>query len=191
MLSSGSLNLGKSLLVSRRDHQHLSLSPSINPGCTTLGFAELPPRQLAPSVGRPKSVGIMVAPAPSAMKTDVRVTRESICFGSFEYVLHPPARRSVYADLDKGIHITFGSVCCFADSRGILRSAATAPRATAPASANLPPPSSKPAKIASVAPGKIASVAPAKISPTAPAKIASTAPAERSSPTSPSTRSWW
>ena len=48
MLSSGGLNLGKSLLVSRRDHQRSSLSPSINPGCTTLGFSELHPRQLVP-----------------------------------------------------------------------------------------------------------------------------------------------
>ena len=145
MLSSGSLNLGKSLLVSRRDHQHLSLSPHQS----TWGAQpwDLPSYHLVNWhrlwEGQ-KSVGIMVAPAPSAMKTDVRVSRISIRFGSFEYVLHPPARRSVYADLDRGIHITFGSVCCFADSRGILRSAATALHAAAPASANLPPPSSRP-----------------------------------------------
>ena len=52
MLSSGRLNLGKTSPVSRRDHQRSSLSPSINPGCSTQGFAESHPRQLAPSVGR-------------------------------------------------------------------------------------------------------------------------------------------
>ena len=150
-----------------------------------LGLVELTPRQLAPSVGSQKSVGIMVAPAPSAMKIDVRVARESIRFGSFEYVLHPPAHRWVYADLDKGIRITFGSVCCFADSRGMLRSATTASCAAAPASANLPPPSSRPAKIASVAPAKIASTAPAKIASAAPVEIALVAPGKIASATLP------
>ena len=91
MLSSGSLNLGKSLLVSRRDHLHSSLSPSINPGCTTLGLVELTPRQLAPSVGSQTSARIMVAPAPSAMKIGASAVRESIRFGSFEYVIHSQA----------------------------------------------------------------------------------------------------
>ena len=51
MLSSGSLNQGKPRLSAVVITLHSTLSPSINPGCTTLGLAEIQPRQLAPSVG--------------------------------------------------------------------------------------------------------------------------------------------
>ena len=40
----------------------------------------------------------MVAPAPSTLKIDA-CTREPVCFGSFEYVSHPPTHRSAYAEL--------------------------------------------------------------------------------------------
>ena len=59
----------------------------------------------------------MVAPAPKTLKTDVCITKEPICFGSFEYTFHPPAHRSVYADLHVGMCLTFGTMHYFVDSR--------------------------------------------------------------------------
>ena len=78
----------------------------------------------------------MVAPAPSTLKADVCITKEPIRFGSFEYTFHPPAHRSVYADLHVGMCLTFGTMHYFVDSCGVLRSTAIAPPAVvAPASA--------------------------------------------------------
>ena len=45
---------------------------------------------MAPSVGK-TSAGIMVAPAPSAMKIDAPTVDEPIHFGSFVYDPHSPA----------------------------------------------------------------------------------------------------
>ena len=93
----------------------------------------------------------MVAPAPSTKKTDVCITQEPICFGSFEYTFHPPAHRSVYADLHVGMCLTFGTIHYFVDSRGVFRSMVIAPRVAAtPASAIImPPTTSSAAEIAS------------------------------------------
>ena len=46
VLPSGGLNLGKSLLVSRRYYQRYQISlPNLNPRYRTMGFAVVPPRQ--------------------------------------------------------------------------------------------------------------------------------------------------
>ena len=43
------------MLVNRRNYQRANFFLSINPGYSTLGFAEVIPRQLAPSVGRTRA----------------------------------------------------------------------------------------------------------------------------------------
>ena len=44
------------------------------------------------------------------MTVDTLTITLSIRFGSFEFVPHPPAHRSVYADLYGGMCLTFGSM---------------------------------------------------------------------------------
>ena len=53
-----------------------SLSPSINPGYSTQGFAESQPRQLAPSVGRTRA-GLNVSAAPISIDNSDQIASTS------------------------------------------------------------------------------------------------------------------
>src|ERR1041385_2147208 len=94
-----------------------------NPGSLTMGFAEVDPRQLAPSVGTQQvGTAISAASSPTAIKAatpttliDSTTRTDSDLFGSLGFVAHLPACRLAFADLRNGVNLTFGAYQIYID----------------------------------------------------------------------------
>ena len=80
-----------------------------NPKSTTVGIAEVLPRQLAPSVGI-SSTGPMESLILISTNGVSSTLSEQIFFGSLEFVPHTLAQCTVFSTLHEGIDLTFGSL---------------------------------------------------------------------------------
>ena len=54
------------------------------------------------------------------MKIDAPIIEKRNSFGSFTYDPHPPAQRSVYADLYGGMCLTFGNIQLHVNKWGVF-----------------------------------------------------------------------
>ncbi|KAK1618418.1 hypothetical protein QYE76_023935 [Lolium multiflorum] len=118
----------------------VSLQDSINPKPQSEGIVEEHPRQLVPSVGILSAEGRSSAPVvtSAAFKLESPTPperRDSVRCGSFEFVPHTEASRSISAEPRGNMGTTFGGVHFIVDSRGFLRlpsSNASSPGTSAP-----------------------------------------------------------
>ena len=113
-----------------------------------MGFAELTPRQLAPSVGT-SGTGFTVSPAQSASangSSPITITGP-IPFGSFDYNPHSPRSTPANSDLQSGENVTVCPLSITANQTGTFVTAQPSTPAS-PSTGSAPVAPSSPAKSA-------------------------------------------
>src|SRR4051812_16686727 len=91
-----------------------------NPGSLTMGFAEVDPHQLAPSVGTAQVGNAISAASSSSALIDSTALARSNPFESLGFTAHLPALQPVFTDLHSGVNLIFGAYRIYINHWGTL-----------------------------------------------------------------------
>src|SRR4051812_42603980 len=91
-----------------------------NPGSLTMGFAEVDPHQLAPSVGTAQVGNAISAASSSSALIDSTAPARSNMFESLGFTTHLPALQPVFSDLHSGVNLIFGAYQIYINHWGTL-----------------------------------------------------------------------